>query len=396
MKIAIFTDTYLPQVNGVAKTLGRLNDFLKSKDIPCLIFAPEVDGKKLSDPNVHTFLSHDFFLYPECKLSLPNYTKIKQILDEFQPTLIHITTPFPIGLLGLKYALEHQIPAVASYHTNFPQYLEYYRLDFFKGLAWHILRWFHNQFQRNYCPSMETLRLLKRRGINNLEVWSRGVSMESFHPSKRREDWRQQLGIEQNKLLLLYVGRLAPEKDVEVLLNAMHLVNKQLGNLVQLALVGDGPSKEELKAKASDNATFIGYLQGEDLAAAYASADLFVFPSVTETLGNVVLEAMASGLPVIASKAGGIKDNLRHLENGIACKPRNAVSMARAITTLVEDNNLRTNLANQAYQYALTCSWEAVFHKLLESYYEVVDNYHNKKIIRKVSGGFWNLIQKGC
>lgn len=394
MKIAIFTDTYLPQVNGVAKTLGRLNDFLKSKDIPCLVFAPEVDGKKLEDPNVHTFLSHDFFLYPECKLSLPSYGRIKQILDEFQPTLIHVTTPFPIGFLGLKYALEQGIPAVASYHTNFPQYLEYYRLDFFKGLAWHILRWFHNQFQRNYCPSMETLRLLKKHGINNLEVWSRGVSMENFHPNKKKEEWRTKMGAKGNKLLLLYVGRLAPEKDVEVLLDALHLVNRQLGHLVHLALVGDGPSKEELMVNAPENVTFVGYLQGEDLAAAYASADLFVFSSVTETLGNVVLEAMASGLPVVAPKAGGIKDNLSNMENGIACRPKNAVSMARAIATLVEDSVLRKNLAHQAYRYAGTRSWEAVFNRLLESYSEVVDNYYNRKFIRKVSGGFWTLIRR--
>jgi len=134
-------------------------------------------------------------------------------------------------------------------------------------------------------------------------------------------------------------------------------------------------------------------LQGEDLAAAYASADIFVFPSVTETLGNVILEAMASGLPVIAARAGGVKDNLKDLENGIACRPRNVASMARGITMMVEDKALRTTLARQAYQYAASCSWEAVFNRLLESYHEVVDNYHSSKIMQKVSGGLWTLLK---
>jgi len=249
MKIGIFTDTYLPQVNGVAKTLGRLSGFLKKQEIPHLIFAPAVNGKELNDPHVHTFFSHDFFLYPECKFSLPSYARIKQIMDEFQPTLIHVTTPFPIGFMGLKYALEHNIPAVASYHTNFPQYLEYYRLDFLKGLSWHVLRWFHNHFQRNYCPSTETLSLLKKHGIGNLEVWSRGVSVEAFHPNKRCAQWRKRMGGE-DKILLLYVGRLAPEKDLEILLNALCQVNHRALDRIHLALVGDGPSKGELMAKA--------------------------------------------------------------------------------------------------------------------------------------------------
>lgn len=393
MRLAIFTDTYLPQVNGVAKTLGRLSAFLVEKKIPHVIFAPATKGGDNQENNVYTFASHDFFLYPECKISMPNYNKISDILEKFQPTLIHVTTPFPIGLLGLKYAGEHNIPAVASYHTNFVQYLEYYGLNFLKPISWNIFRWFHNKFQRNFCPSQETLRLLKRRGINNLEVWSRGVSLEAFHPSKQSEELRRKMGGD-GKILLLYVGRLAPEKNIDVLLAALHSVNYQVKDKIHLALVGDGPAKEQLQAKAPENVTFFGYLQGDELAQAYASADIFVFPSVTETLGNVVLEAMASGLPVIAAKAGGIKDNLRHLENGLACQPRNSLSMAQAILTMVEDDDLRVRLAEQAFAYAGTRSWEAIFSKLVESYENVIEEYPRKRIINKVKGGIWSLLNK--
>lgn len=383
MRIAIFTDTYLPQVNGVARTLGKFTEYLREKEVPYKIFAPQIMDFDIKDENAHTFPGYDFFLYRECKFAIPNYAAIHHVLQAFEPTIIHITTPFPIGFAGLNYIQESNTPAVASYHTNFPQYLEYYRLDFLQGVAWSFLRWFHNHFARTYCPSSETQRLLRKHGLLNLDIWSRGVSTEVFHPDNEDVEMRSRMGGEK-KILLLYVGRLAPEKGVDVLFKALRVLNARSGQKVHLAVVGDGPLKDELQAAAPANVSFLGYLQGTELAAAYASADIFVFPSVTETLGNVILEAMASGLPVVAPGAGGIKDNLRDRENGLECIPRNHISLAHKISLLAEDSMLRKKLAHQAHQYAKRCSWPAVFDKLLAGYQEVIDDmssFHSKKKI---------------
>ncbi|HWR55900.1 MAG TPA: glycosyltransferase family 1 protein [Negativicutes bacterium] len=373
MRIAIFTDTYLPQVNGVARTLGKFTEYLRDKDVPYTIFAPALLDANLQDENVHTFPGYDFFLYRECKFAIPNYAAIRHVLQSFKPTIVHITTPFPIGFAGLKYVQESNIPAVASYHTNFPQYLEYYRLDFLQNVAWSFLRWFYNHFARTYCPSGETQRLLRKHGIRNLDIWSRGVSTGVFHPGNEDIQMRRRMGGE-NKILLLYVGRLAPEKEVAVLFKALQVLNARNGQKIQLAIVGDGPLRDNLQAAAPENVSFLGYLQGAELAAAYASADIFVFPSVTETLGNVILEAMASGLPVVAPWTGGIKDNLRDMENGLACIARNHLSLANKISLLVEDSVLRKKLARQAHQYAKNCSWSSVFAKLTAGYQEVIDD----------------------
>lgn len=379
MRVAIFTDTYPPQVNGVAKTYRRLVSYLVSQNVKTMVFAPAGSGDAPPEDTsaaVMRLWSYDFFLYPECKISLPNYLHIKAALHRFRPDLIHIATPFPIGLAGMKYANDYGVPKVAAFHTNFPQYLQYYHLQFLQNLAWRFLQWFHNQASVNYCPSRETMHLLQRRGIANLELWSRGVDRQLFHPGRRSAALRRSLGVA-DKLVLLYVGRLAPEKSVDILLQALRTANHQCAGL-HLLVVGDGPCRRELEAVAPENVTFLGYKYGEDLARLYASADIFVCPSVTETFGNVVLEAMAAGLPVIAPLAGGIKQNLLPGKTGLPCLPLNALSMAAQIVRLAADAPLRHALATQASRHAAGQTWEAVFSRLLDSYRQVVAQHQGR------------------
>ena len=311
-----------------------------------------------------------FPVYPELKIPLPSYKEMAKELDDFKPDLIHLATPIVIGMCGLKYAKDNGIPFVASYHTNLSQYLKYYKFKILESILWKYFNWIHNQCEANYCPSKATLQLLRRKGIRNLEIWDRGVDCTEFSPNYRNECLRKKLAGDK-KLILLYVGRLAHEKNLDVLINTMKRINKQLKD-VCLVMTGDGPAREELQEISPENVVFTGYKSGLELSEIYASADIFVFPSTTETFGNVVLEAMASGLPVVAPMAGGIKDNLINGYNGIACKPKNAGDMTRAVVRLAEDRSYRQLLAVQARKYAQQKSWKGVFDKLIDSYQRVV------------------------
>ncbi|MGV8145329.1 MAG: glycosyltransferase family 4 protein [Alkaliphilus sp.] len=385
MRLAIFTETFIPQVNGVSRTLARLakhfsnrhlvldaNCFYPSK-IEILVITPECGTVPQGLPyQLHKVFGVNLPAYPELKIPIPNHIKISRIMDEFKPDIIHLASPFVMGLSGLKYAKDCNIPLVASYHTNISQYLKYYKLEVLDDLLWQFIRYIHNQCLVNYSPSKDTLNLLNMKGVKNLEIWDRGIDCKEYSPSFKDEDLKHEL-LDGRKKLLLYVGRIAHEKNLDILMKAIHLVNWQR-NDVQLVLAGDGPLANELKANAPDNVTFVGYKHSTELVKMYASADMFVFPSTTETFGNVVLEAMASGLPVIAPSSGGIKDNLIDNYNGISCQPLCATDMANAIYRLSNDENYRLLLSKQARLYAMNKSWDEVFNRLLYSYQKVLGN----------------------
>ncbi|WP_226670245.1 glycosyltransferase family 4 protein [Metabacillus litoralis] len=367
MKIAIFTDTYAPDVNGVARTLKRLTDHLEKNKYEFRVFAPESTKESMFSSHIHRFTSLPFFLYPECRLALPNMLHVKAELQSFKPDLIHVATPFNIGLCGLHYAKKFNIPVVGSYHTDFDQYLEYYDLQFLSKVLWKYMHWFHKPHRKTFVPSKETLEQLKRKGFSNLRIWGRGVDCQLFHPHYSQQDVRSQYQIKE-KFLLSYVGRLAPEKDIDTLMRITSELPDCIRNDVHWLIVGDGPSKDEMKKNAPNNMTFAGYLNGVDLANVYAASDLFVFPSPTETFGNVVLEALASGTPVIGANSGGVKNIIKQAETGFLCEPKNVSEFQEAITTLLLSDTLRVKIGNEARQYALTQTWDSIFEGLLREY----------------------------
>jgi len=372
MKVAIFTDTFAPDVNGVARTLKRFTDHLAKRGHEFRVFAPESTNDHLFSNNIHRFTSFPFFLYPECRLALPNMLQIKAELIRFQPDIIHIATPFNVGLCGLHYAKKLNIPLVGSYHTDFDQYLEYYDLQIFSKLLWKYMHWFHRPFQKIFVPSPFTLEQLKRHGFTNLYIWSRGVDCHLFHPNYDKLEVRQKYQIKE-KFILSYVGRLAPEKDIETLLKIMNNLSDDVSDKVHWIIVGDGPSKEEMKQKAPRNITFTGYLNGEELAKVYAASDLFVFPSPTETFGNVVLEALASGTPAIGANSGGVKNIIKHDQTGILCEPKNTEQFIEAIQYLLNSTK-RIQMGHDARKYALSQTWEQILDGLIKEYEEVINN----------------------
>ena len=370
MKVAIFTDTFLPQINGVTKTLDRLLKFFEECNIDYRVFAP-LDGNEIYNNKIIHFFSFRFFLYPECRVSLPNYISIIEKLNDFKPDLIHIITPFNIGLCGLSYAKSNHIPLVSSYHTNIPQYLEYFNLKLLENVSWNFFKWFHNQCDKNYCPSQTTLDLLKSKGIENLEIWGRGIDIEKFSPELRDHDYRKELHI-QNKIVILYVGRMSPEKDLDEFMEVVEKLNGKYENKIHFLMVGDGPMLGQLKIDAPQNMTFTGFMHGKELSKLYASSDVFFFPSSTETYGNVILEAMASGLSVVACDAGGVSQNLKDGYNSLACGIRNVDEFYRALESVITNADLRKELGENGRQYTLQMGWREIFQKLTASYEQVI------------------------
>lgn len=384
MKIALFTDTYLPEVNGVARTLGRLVAHAAERGHQVGLVTPRVSRQ----PAAHAAFHHQLFgvpvpVYPELKLARPLDGAGRRVLEAFRPDLIHVATESTVGASGARWAIRSGIPLVTSFHTNFADYLAGYGLGWAEGWVWNHLRGFHDRAEMTFCPSGATLEMLRSHGFHDrLRIWSRGVDSRHYHPARRKETVRQRLAPGAEKILL-YVGRLAPEKRVHLLVEAFHEIRRLEGDRVSLVLVGDGPAAPELRRTAGPGVRFTGYLKGDALAEAYAAADVFVFPSDTETFGNVVTEAMASGLPVVAPARGGVMETVRTGETGILVPPLNAGRLAEATLSLLRDGSLRNRLAAGARAEAERRSWSVILDGLLDSWQEVVDRGERRPMVQE-------------
>ncbi|WP_305453515.1 glycosyltransferase family 4 protein [Bacillus mycoides] len=373
MRVAIFTDTFTPQVNGVAKTLERLTKYFQKENIAYSVFAPQHTAEDNFVANVNKMRSIPLtILYPECRFAFPT-PRIKRELLAFKPDIIHIATPFNMGLCGLYYAKKLNIPVVGSYHTDFDAYLRYYKIEFLSNMLWNYLRWFHSHMQKNFVPSPETLHQLKKKGFQQLYIWGRGVDCTLFHPTYNKDLFRKKYNITA-KYILSYVGRLAPEKDIDTLQTLIQTTNKERDDIHWL-ITGDGPLARFLHENAPKaNVTFTGYLQGTNLAEVYASSDLMVFPSTTETFGNVVLESLACGTPVIGANSGGVKNIIKDEKTGFLCEPKNEDSFLSSIYELLNNEEMRKQMSQDAHSYAATESWDEISSDLLMHYDDIIQS----------------------
>jgi len=378
MRLVLFTDTFPPDVNGVSMTLGRWTGWLHERGEAVKVFAP--DPPKGDEPRdfVERFLSAPLFLYPPIRLGIPNPLRAQRLFREFRPDLCHIATPGTLGLFGRYICRHYRVPMVASYHTHLDRYLAYYRLDALQGAYESLNAWFHAPMERVYVPSRETWDRLAAIGIDRLELFPRGVDARLFHPPVDREAARHRLRSRYDlhaPVLLLYVGRLAMEKDLDVLGNALSYLSPQVREKLAMLFVGDGPYRVDFERKVSEAgipARFTGFIRGGDLREVYQGADVFVFPSSTETYGNVVQEAMAVGLPVLGVSAGGVAERVVHGETGWLVPPRDPEAFARGIESLVRDEDLRLRLGRSGHTAVRPHTWDAVFSRLFASMQEVV------------------------
>ncbi|MDQ2086748.1 glycosyltransferase family 1 protein [Herbivorax sp. ANBcel31] len=372
MKIALFTDTYTPQINGVAKTLEKYTQYMKKQKLNYRVFAPGNDDNNYDD-NIKRFLGIKFLLYPQLKVPLPNYFSIVKELNNFKPDIIHVATPFSIGLCGLKYSKSYNVPLVSSFHTNFHQYVNYFNMNFLYNIVWNYLLWFHNNCLINFCPSNSTMNLLKEKGFSNLKIWDRGIDKGIYNPKFRNNNYRNKLGVN-DKTVFLYVGRLSPEKDIDILISTIKRLNINYMDKIHFLIVGDGPFYKSLKKNEFPNVTLTGFKKGKELSTIYASSDIFLFPSSSETFGNVILEAMASGLPVIACKNAGVIDKNLIKSSLITCKPRNGNDFFNASELLLNHKEYRDFLISKGLNYISSKSWDNVFSSLIDNYSTILDH----------------------
>jgi glycosyltransferase involved in cell wall biosynthesis len=312
--------------------------------------------------------------YPEIRLALPRPSLAHDLIERFRPDLVHCETEFGIGRIGQHAAVRAGLPVVSSYHTDFARYADAYGASWLRGTVSRYIGRFHRRSRRVYTPSTLSRADLLRLGVRDVEVWGRGVDTELFHPGRRSQELRAALGMG-SRFTFLYVGRLAAEKAVDQVINAFRLANQLLPKgVIHLVIAGTGPKEPELRAAAPPGVTFLGVLERRSrLPDLYANCDAFVFASVTETLGLVVLEAMASGLPVIAAPAGGIADHLRHGENGLSYPEGDVAAMATAMVSLAGDYALRRRLSRGARRTAESLSWEQEVERLDRSYRTVCE-----------------------
>ena len=374
LRVALITSSYNFIADGVALTLNRLVGHLESHSVEVLVFAPTADkpalvhqGTLVSVPSV------PLPGRPEYRLALGLPGALKRQLLDFAPDLIHIAVPDLLGHAALALAERHNIPAVASYHTRYETYLKHYwYLAGLEGVLQSILRRFYGRCREVYVPSDSVREALLADGLkDNFKPWPRGIDTERFSPAKRSPQWRARHGIGADELVVLHVSRLVREKRLDTLTAALN----RLTAPHRVVIVGDGPDRD-LAQRALPHAIFTGFLNGEELTTAYASSDIFVFPSDSESFGNVTLEAMASGLPCVAANATGSRSLVVAGETGFLASADDADAFARHITALAEDSALRQRMGMAARARALTFSWEETMARLL-GYYRALPGAHH-------------------
>lgn len=365
MKIAIVTETFFPSTNGVVTRLTQSIRWLTKQGHEVIVIAPDQGVGAYAGAQIYGIPSFRFFLYPNLPLSLPG-RRVGKLLRAFSPDVVHVVNPAMLGAAGVWFGRRY--PLVASYHTHVPQYADFYKLPWLKPVLWSYLRLLHNRADLNLCTSEAVRGELEARRFRNVRLWKRGVDPELFGPHRRSETMRLRLsGGEPEKRLLLYVGRLAAEKEIERLRD---LLTASSG--FRLAVVGDGPHRAALEAYFAGTGTvFTGFLHGAELAEAYASSDVFAFPSATETLGLVLLEAMASGLPVIAAASAPTREQVAEGTTGFLYEPGAADGLVRAAQPLQDGERLR-RMGAAARAEASGLGWDEPSRQLLELYRQAV------------------------
>ena len=369
MRIAFFTETFLPKVDGIVTRLTKTVQHLVAAGDEVLIFCPEGAPDSWMGASVMGVPAMPLPLYPELKLALPR-PAVSETLERFSPDLVHVVNPAVLGLGGIWLAKTRNLPLVASYHTHLPKYLEHYGMGMLEPLLWELLKAAHNQARLNLCTSTAMVGELSEKGIQHTALWQRGVDTELFRPELASETMRRRLHGHHDDTgnLLLYIGRLSAEKQIERIRPVLDAMPQ-----TRLALVGDGPHRQQLeRAFEGTPTTFVGYLAGEELAAAYASGDAFLFPSSTETLGLVLLEAMAAGCPVVGAARGGIPDIVSDGVNGCLYDPDDATSLISAVTRLLGDAAERRQLRQAARQEAERWGWAGATEQLRGYYRKVL------------------------
>jgi phosphatidylinositol alpha 1,6-mannosyltransferase len=385
MRVLYCTDTYPPQINGVSIVTALSAAGLARRGWECAVVGPQYpaathrrwEGDADPAPSAAEVTSLPSVAvpgYPELRLAYQGRGVTRRLIERFRPDLVHCETEFTVGRMGQRAAAAAGVPVVSSYHTDFGRYAEAYGASWLRRAVTGYLMRFHRRSLRVYTPSSVTRQELLDLDLPDVEVWGRGVDTALFHPGRRSQTLRAELGMG-SRFTFLYVGRLAAEKRVDFVIEAFQRASATVPRgVMHLILAGTGPCEAELRATAPPDVSFLGFLDRRArLPDLYANCDAFAFASVTETLGLVVLEAMASGLPVLAAPAGGVRDHLRDGVNGIAYDADDPAAMAQGMIMLASEFELTRRLARAARRTAEGLSWERELDRLDASYREVCE-----------------------
>ncbi|HUE93011.1 glycosyltransferase family 1 protein [Pseudomonas sp.] len=362
LSVALITETFPPEINGVANTLGRLADGLRARGHRIQLVRPRQGCDQGRGHDEQLLLTRGWPLpgYPGLQWGQSSMHKLLRSWQRQRPDVLYIATEGPLGFSALRAARRLQIPVVSGFHTNFQQYTGHYGVGLLTRALTNYLRWFHNRSQMTLVPSVSQQIELQRRGFERLELLARGVDSQLFHPARRCDQLRASWGLQEGDIAILHVGRLAAEKNLALLSKSFQALQQtHPQRQLKLILVGDGPQRASLQQQLPD-AVFCGLQRGEELAAHYASGDLFLFPSLSETFGNVVLEALASGLGVVAFDQAAAAQHIRHGHNGALAGAQDEQGFIQAASDLLNDAEGLRRARLNARQHAAGQGWAAI------------------------------------
>ena len=374
--LVLVTETWPPEINGVAMTLSRLIHGMLARNWRVRLVRP----RQKSDSGLDKTSGIDHILVPglpipgysSLRFGMPMFQKLREAWKKQRPDVVHIATEGPLGWAALKAARSLGIPVTSSFHTNFHRYCKHYRIGWLRGLVTRHLREFHNQSALTMVPNAVTGQMLQQENYRNVVVLGRGVDSGLFSPSRRSAALRTQWGLSKDHLAVIYVGRLAAEKNLHMVIKAFNAIQQSSPN-ARMIWVGSGPELKKLRKKYTDH-VFCGAQLGESLAEHYASADLFLFPSMTETFGNVVTEAMASGLAVVAYDYAAAAMFITHERNGCLIPFGDQAQFIEAAAKLSVNIEQVQQLGQAASAALAAHSWDTVCNQFDEYLRAVVGN----------------------
>ncbi len=374
LRVAMVTETFPPEVNGVAMTMGRMVNGLLARGHSIQLVRPRQGVQDTPSQEAHfqetLALGVPIPRYGGLKFGLPLQSRLVQLWQANRPDLVHVATEGPLGWSAVAAARKLKLPVTSGFHTNFDHYSRHYGMGWLKKPVAGYLKRFHNRTAATFVPTAEMARDLGRQGYANLHVLARGVDRTLYNPARRSEMLRREWGIAPGGLAVLAISRLAPEKNLPLALKAFQAI-REINPDAKLILVGDGPARKTL-AQAWPETHFSGMRTGEDLAAHYASGDIFLFPSLTETFGNVTLEAMSSGLPVVAYRCAAAAEVIEDGQSGLLAEPGHEAQFIGAACRLAQDSGLRQNLGKAARDRVEPIDWECIHDGLEGAFMHIV------------------------
>jgi glycosyltransferase involved in cell wall biosynthesis len=362
LRIAVVTETYPPEVNGVAVTIGQIIGGLQQRQHQIQLIRPRQHSgdSPAQQSNFEEVLQRGIAIprYEALKMGLPAKQALFRLWSLKRPDIVHIVTEGPLGWSALAAAQKLKLPVTADFHTNFHSYSKHYGIGWLKAPIIAYMRKFHNKALRTLVPTDSMRCGLAALGFKRLRVVARGVDTQLFNPARRSAGLRHAWGLASDDLAVISVGRIAPEKNLQLTLRAFEAMRAENAR-ARLIIVGDGPELATLRSRYTQH-TFAGMRTGEELAAYYASADIFLFPSVTETYGNVTVEAMASGLAVVAYNYAAAAEHVRHSHNGLLAELGNEKEFVRLAAGLINERERIVRLGAAARATTENLDWSCI------------------------------------